>query len=382
VIRVCTVASRVSELRASQRRSSPIAATGQRYVDVIALGQIPNGDLLAGVSGLEPADDVAVDDVEVVLDDDHVARLGGQADDFTLAHAVAGDVDALAVDVDEAMADELTGLRTCAGPAGAVHDVVEALLEQPQQVLTGRALQAHGLFVGVAELTLEDAVDVLRLLLLLQLGEVLAAVVAATRPAVANVHGELTPRISRYAAITAAVKQLGDEAVVHANGYPSRESHAVADRAQNFYMIGSMGLASAIGLGVALNRPGKTTVVFDGDGNLLMNLGILPMIGALAPRRFVHCVFDNEVYGSTGNQRSPAAGVRLDALAAAAGYRTVAAAVSPDEIARHLANALATDGPHFLLVKVTAEEADVPRIALTPAQIRDRFRASLGPALP
>src|SRR6185436_2309202 len=51
---------------------------------------------------------------------------------------------------------------------------------------------------------------------------------AATRPAVAGVHGELTPRISLYAASTAAVKQLGDEAVVHANGYPSRESHAVA----------------------------------------------------------------------------------------------------------------------------------------------------------
>jgi phosphonopyruvate decarboxylase len=205
---------------------------------------------------------------------------------------------------------------------------------------------------------------------------------AASRLAAAGPHGEILPQISRYAAITTAVKQLGDEAVVHANGYPSRESHAVADRAQNFYMIGSMGLASAIGLGVALNRPDKTTVVFDGDGNLLMNLGILPMVGALAPRRFVHCVFDNEVYGSTGNQRSPAAGVRLDALAAAAGYRTVAAAVSPDEIARHLAAALATDGPHFLLVKVTTEEADVPRIALTPAQIRDRFRASLGPALP
>jgi phosphonopyruvate decarboxylase len=192
---------------------------------------------------------------------------------------------------------------------------------------------------------------------------------------------EMVPRISRHAAITAAVKQLGDEAVVHANGYPSRESHAVADRAQNFYMIGSMGLASAIGLGVALNRPDKTTIVFDGDGNLLMNLGILPMVASLGPARFVHCVFDNEVYGSTGNQRSPATGVRLDALAAAAGYRTVASAVTPEEIARDLAAALATDGPHFLLVKVTPEEADVPRIALTPAQIRDRFRASLGPAL-
>jgi phosphonopyruvate decarboxylase/sulfopyruvate decarboxylase subunit beta len=142
-------------------------------------------------------------------------------------------------------------------------------------------------------------------------------------------------------------------------------------------MIGSMGLASAIGLGVALTRPAPSTVVFDGDGNLLMNLGILPMVGTNAPRRFVHIVFDNEVYGSTGNQRSAASGVRLHAVAAAAGYRTVAATIHEDDVARHVATALSTDGPHFILVKVTPEQADVPRIAHTPAQIRDRFRASL-----
>jgi thiamine pyrophosphate-dependent acetolactate synthase large subunit-like protein len=191
----------------------------------------------------------------------------------------------------------------------------------------------------------------------------------------------LTASISRFAAIHAAVKQLGHEPVVHANGYPSRESHAVADRAQNFYMIGSMGLGSAIGLGIALtpsaSSASRSTVVFDGDGNLLMNLGILPMVGAHAPRKFVHVVFDNEVYGSTGNQGSPAPGVRLDRIAAAAGYRTASAAVTEDEVAAAMVAALATDGPHFILVKVTAEQADVPRIAHTPAQIRDRFRASL-----
>jgi phosphonopyruvate decarboxylase len=191
------------------------------------------------------------------------------------------------------------------------------------------------------------------------------------------------PTISRFAAIAAAVKQLGSEPVVHANGYPARESHAIADRPQNFYMIGSMGLASAIGLGVALARPASSpsaapsTVVFDGDGNLLMNLGILPMVGARAPSRFIHCVFDNEVYGSTGNQASPAPGVRLDAIAAAAGYRSVAAVTTEDQVAAALVTALATQGPHFILVKVTPEQADVPRIAHTPARIRDRFRATL-----
>jgi phosphonopyruvate decarboxylase len=198
----------------------------------------------------------------------------------------------------------------------------------------------------------------------------------APRP-VAATDTPLVPKISRFAAIRAAVKQLGSEPVIHANGYPSRESHAVAYRPQNFYMIGSMGLASSIGLGVALTRPAAATVVFDGDGNLLMNLGILPMVGARAPRRFVHCVFDNEVYGSTGNQRSAAAGVRLDAVAAAAGYASVAAAVTDEDVAACMATALTTDGPHFILVKVTPEQADVPRIAHTPAEIRDRFRASL-----
>jgi len=190
----------------------------------------------------------------------------------------------------------------------------------------------------------------------------------------------LVARISRMQAITAAVKQLGDEPAIHANGYPSRESCAVADRPQNFYMIGSMGLASAIGLGVALGRPQRRTIIFDGDGNLLMNLGVITNVAALAPRNFIHCVFDNEAYGSTGNQRSASAHVRLDRVAAAAGYRTVAAVTEADEVAAALRTMLASDGPHFLLAKVTREQAKVPRIPHTPPAIRDRFRASmLGP---
>jgi len=187
----------------------------------------------------------------------------------------------------------------------------------------------------------------------------------------------LVPRISRLAAITAAREPIGAEPIVHANGYICRESFSVGDRPQNFYMIGSMGLASAIGLGLTLARPERAAVVFDGDGNLLMNFGILAMVGGLAPRRLVHVVFDNEVYGSTGNQVSPSRGVRLDRVAAAAGYRTVAAVTAAAETEAAVRAALGADGPHFVLVKTTAEEADVPRIPYSPAEIRDRFRASL-----
>jgi phosphonopyruvate decarboxylase len=190
----------------------------------------------------------------------------------------------------------------------------------------------------------------------------------------------LTPRVSRLAAIKAARAAIGAEPIVHANGYICRESFSVGDRPANFYMIGSMGLASAIGFGLTLAKPDRAAVIFDGDGNLLMNFGILAMVGGLAPRRLVHVVFDNEVYGSTGNQMSPSRGVRLDRVAAAAGYRAVTAVTAAAEVQDAMRTALASDGPHFVLVKTTAEEADVPRIPYSPAEIRDRFRASLNGA--
>lgn len=187
----------------------------------------------------------------------------------------------------------------------------------------------------------------------------------------------LSPTLSRLDALAAARTPLGREPVIHANGYICRESFSLGDRPENFYMIGSMGLASAIGLGLTVAREATATVVFDGDGNLLMNLGILPLVASLGARRFVHVVFDNEVYGSTGNQRSISAEVRLDRLASAAGYRTVAAVTDAAEITEAVASALAGDGPHFVLVKVSAEQTEAPRIPYTPDELRDRFRASV-----
>ncbi len=190
----------------------------------------------------------------------------------------------------------------------------------------------------------------------------------------------LGPRLSRLDALAAARKPLGREPAIHANGYICRESFSLGDRPENFYMIGSMGLASAIGLGLALareqrDRRAPATIVFDGDGNLLMNLGILPLVGALGPRRFVHVVFDNEVYGSTGNQRSISSAIRLDRLAEAAGYRSVAAVTEAADVTEAVRRALASEGPHFVLAKTTAEEAEAPRISYTPNELRDRFRA-------
>ena len=171
---------------------------------------------------------------------------------------------------------------------------------------------------------------------------------------------------------------------MHANGYICRESFAVKDRPENFYMIGSMGMASAIGLGVALAVPDRSTVVFDGDGNLLMNLGILPMIGGgpvmgrRRPANLVHVVFDNALYGSTGNQASPSRAVGLHRIARAAGYERSVAVAGADEIRDAVTTALRGGGPSFILARVTAEEQPAPRIPYPPEEIRDRFRASFG----
>ena len=192
------------------------------------------------------------------------------------------------------------------------------------------------------------------------------------------------PRISRFEALRAAVAALSAEPVVHANGYVCRESFAVKDRIENFYMIGSMGLASAIGLGVALAAPRRPVVVFDGDGNLLMSLGILPMIGGGPvmgrgrPGNLVHVVFDNALYGSTGNQASPSRAVGLHHIARAAGYERAIAVAAADELRAAVAAAVAGGGPSFILARVTGEEQPAPRIPYPPEEIRDRFRSCFG----
>lgn len=187
----------------------------------------------------------------------------------------------------------------------------------------------------------------------------------------------LLPSLSRAQAVRIVVRCLGDEPVIHANGMICRESFAIQDRPQNFYMIGSMGLASSIALGVALCRPERMVVVFDADGNLLMNLGGLAMVGALRPRNLLHLVFDNEVYGSTGNQKSLSRNLRLDWMAKAAGYCRTACVTEGGALKEAVRTALGSDGPNFILAKVTTTEEQVPRVPFPPQMIRDRFRSWL-----
>ena len=177
--------------------------------------------------------------------------------------------------------------------------------------------------------------------------------------------------------MAALLEVLTDQPVIICNGFPSREAHKIADRPTHFYMIGSMGNAAAIGLGVALSRPTKQVIIFDGDGNVLMGMGTLASVGALKPKNFIHVVFDNEVYGSTGNQPTISNVVPLEKVAKAAGYVHVERVLDRDDLLYEFKDLLKKDGPSMLLVKINEFVEDAGRVLLEPSAITARFMKAI-----
>src|SRR5207253_10582189 len=141
----------------------------------------------------------------------------------------------------------------------------------------------------------------------------------------------------------------------------------------------SMGLASSIGLGLALARPDLHVIVLDGDGSLLMNLGSLATIGLLRPPNLIVVVMDNQEYATTGGQPTPTAhGADLEAAARA--MRVEAETVrTPKEVARAVAGPGAAEGPRVVVAKV-AESAPAVKPPLDCVFLKQRFMAALGQA--
>lgn len=174
------------------------------------------------------------------------------------------------------------------------------------------------------------------------------------------------------AKLTALIK---DEFIVCANGFISRDTFNANDRPRNFYMLGSMGQASSIGLGLALAKPAEKIIIFDGDGNLLMNLGVLTMIAQLKPNNLVHVVFDNECYDSTGGQPTISSAVDLAEAAKGCGISNVYRIKSGEDAAGIFRDCLKRDGPVFLLIKVGRDPLnEVPRVNIPPQNITRRVK--------
>ncbi|HWQ20683.1 MAG TPA: sulfopyruvate decarboxylase subunit beta [Methanotrichaceae archaeon] len=179
--------------------------------------------------------------------------------------------------------------------------------------------------------------------------------------------------MKRIEAISAVASAAGDALIVCNLGFPCRELYSINDRPENFYMLGSMGLASSIGLGLALARPGRKVISLDGDGAVLMNLGTLATIAGFAPDNYLLVMLDNGAYCSTGCQ--PTATSRstdLAEMARGAGIRDVREVSTPEDLAAAISGMVGC----AVVAKVDAGNADVPVIDLSPEQIRDRFMKS------
>jgi thiamine pyrophosphate-dependent acetolactate synthase large subunit-like protein len=176
-------------------------------------------------------------------------------------------------------------------------------------------------------------------------------------------------QVMNRAALTARIvaRCTGGEAIVGGIGNTNWDLWgAGSERAENFYMLGSMGLAVPIALGVALAQPARRVVALEGDGSLLMQLGCLSTIAARRPRNLVIVVWDNGIYQITGGQGTPAqaAGTDLVAIARASGIARAHWAADEAEFEALFAAALAEDGPHFLAARID----DAPGRVQTPRE--------------
>lgn len=166
--------------------------------------------------------------------------------------------------------------------------------------------------------------------------------------------------MNKTAAIEAVIAATTDHPIIFTTGYSCRIARHTADRANHFYMTGSMGLASSIGIGVSLETH-STTIVVDGDGSLLMNPVGLVMAGALKDLPLIHIVLDDGKYASTGGQMVPSARADLCALATASGYAHVTATASLDEFLDLLrTEVVACSSPTLILVSITDPDYPVP----------------------
>ena len=186
------------------------------------------------------------------------------------------------------------------------------------------------------------------------------------------------PRPSREAALGRVLELVDDRtAVVATTGKCGRELFTLHDRDQHLYQVGSMGGASGMALGVALNT-GKPVLVLDGDGAALMKLGALATIGAYAPHNLIHLVLDNGVHDSTGGQATVSASVDFAGVALACGYAYAASADDLDGLACAWAEAKAAGGPALVHLRIApGSMAVLGRPTVKPVDVARRFKAFL-----
>ena len=185
-------------------------------------------------------------------------------------------------------------------------------------------------------------------------------------------------RLEATRLLVSALGSASNSPVVASLGHPAYDLFAAGDRPANFYTWGSMGLASSIGLGLAMARPDLRVIVLDGDGSLLMNLGSLATIGWTRPSNLILVVWDNQAYATTGGQETATAhGADLEAAARAMGIQQGATARTEGELQTLFARAISEPGPWVIVGKVQ-ESAPTAKPPLDCVLIKHRFMTAIG----
>jgi phosphonopyruvate decarboxylase len=167
-----------------------------------------------------------------------------------------------------------------------------------------------------------------------------------------------------------------DDVIIATTGYTGRELYAIDDRENQFYMVGSMGCASSLGLGLALSQPQRLVYVLDGDGALLMRMGALATNGYQRPDNLVHIVLDNQRHESTGGQSTVSHSIDFCTIAAACGYPHSQSVNSAEELRILLQNP--TSELRFIQARMRpGVPDDLPRPSVTPVQVAQRLRQFL-----
>lgn len=182
--------------------------------------------------------------------------------------------------------------------------------------------------------------------------------------------------MKRYELLKSLIPLFCDALVVCNIGVPSQELYSLDDRENYFYMLGSMGMCSSIGLGLALSTE-RTVIAVEGDGAILMNLGSLATIANNAPNNFILLIVDNGTYGSTGDQRTYTQGkTSLFKIAQGAGCENVSECNGKD-VFDALKEAVKSMKPSVIVAKVEPGNEPVAVIPLSSVWLRDRFKKAV-----
>ncbi len=184
--------------------------------------------------------------------------------------------------------------------------------------------------------------------------------------------------LRRRPAVETLLRRRDGLLIVSGLGAPTWDVAAAGDGPEVFPLWGAMGGAAMIGLGLALAQPARRVLVVTGDGEMLMGLGGLAVIGLKRPGNLAVAVLDNERYGETGNQPTHTA-VRADlaAIAAAAGFPATAVVRSQGELEAATQQILTAEGPQFFAIKVRAEVLPLVLPPKDGVHLKERFRRAL-----